>query len=135
MLLHLPIVILATPSPTAVSDQVPKFDIARECRYEGGGATDIDRCSRDESTALEQLKTQWTQFGDADKRGCVSESSEGGVASYVELLICLEMTSEVQKDDHSSRAQGPGTDTPPPQRGQPGVTVGVGQDSIRRTAH
>jgi hypothetical protein len=91
MLLHLPIVILATLSPTAVSDLVPKFDIVRECRDEGGGATDIDQCSRDESSALEQLKTQWTQFGDADKRVCVSESSGGGVASYVELLTCLEM--------------------------------------------
>ena len=113
MLLHLPIVILAILSPTAVSDRVPKFDIERECREEGGGATVIDRCWRDESTALEQLITRWTQFGDADKRSCVGESSGDGVASYVELLTCLEMTSEVQKEDHSSGAQSPGTDTPP----------------------
>ena len=75
MLLHLPIVILATPSPTAVSDQVPKFDTARERRYEAGGATVIDRCSRDESTALGQLKTRWRQFGDADKRTCVLDAA------------------------------------------------------------
>ena len=36
MLLHLPIAILATVSPVAVSDTVPKFDIVRECRFEGG---------------------------------------------------------------------------------------------------
>jgi hypothetical protein len=32
MLLHLPIVILATLSPVAVSDTVPKFDILRADR-------------------------------------------------------------------------------------------------------
>ena len=51
MLLHLPIAILATLSPIAVSDTVPKFDIVRECRYEGGFIVNIDRCSRDEATA------------------------------------------------------------------------------------
>ena len=34
MLLHLPIVILATLSPIAISDTVPKFDIVKECRFE-----------------------------------------------------------------------------------------------------
>jgi hypothetical protein len=35
MLLHLPIIVLATLSPVAVSDTVPKLDIVRECRFEG----------------------------------------------------------------------------------------------------
>ena len=32
MFVHLPIVIVATLTPVAVSDTVPKFDIVRECR-------------------------------------------------------------------------------------------------------
>lgn len=36
MLLHLPIVMLATLSPVAVSDQMPKFNIGNECNLEGG---------------------------------------------------------------------------------------------------
>jgi hypothetical protein len=36
MLLHLPVVILATLSPIAVSDTLPKFDVVRECGFEGG---------------------------------------------------------------------------------------------------
>jgi hypothetical protein len=61
MLLHLPIVILTTLSPVAVSDTVPAFDVVKECRYEGGSPADIDRCSRDETAALEQLKNEWAR--------------------------------------------------------------------------
>jgi hypothetical protein len=93
MLLHLPIAILATLSP--VSDTVPTFDIVRECRYEGGSAANIEQCSRDEATALGQLKTEWMQFVGADKRSCMGTTQIGGFASYVELLTCLEMARDV----------------------------------------
>ena len=36
MLAHLPIIILASLPFTTVADSVPKFDIAQECRAEGG---------------------------------------------------------------------------------------------------
>jgi hypothetical protein len=62
MLLHLPIAILATLSPIRVSDTVPTFDIATECRYEGGSAANVEQCSRDEAAALGQLKTKWVRF-------------------------------------------------------------------------
>lgn len=127
MLLHVPLVILATLLPIVGSDTVPRFDIAKECRYEGGAATDVDRCSRDESTALERLETEWTQFGGANKRACVGESTVGSFASYVELLTCLEMTGSVEKADRNARDLGAGTESSPPQLGRPGVTVGVGR--------
>ena len=57
MLLHLPILVLATLSPVAVSDTVPTFDILKECRYEGGSAANVEQCLRDEA-ALGQLKTE-----------------------------------------------------------------------------
>jgi hypothetical protein len=62
MLLHLPIAILVAFSPVAVSDAAPKFDIVRECRFEGGSTVEFDRCSQDEAAALEQLKVDWAQF-------------------------------------------------------------------------
>ncbi len=97
MLLHLPIVILATLSPIAVSDTVPKFDIAKECRFEGGSTAVFDRCSHDEADALRQLETEWPQFAGADRTGCFTEATVGGFASYVDLLICLEMARDVRK--------------------------------------
>ena len=37
MSLHLPIIVLATLSPVAVSDTVPKLYVVSECRFEGEG--------------------------------------------------------------------------------------------------
>jgi hypothetical protein len=131
MLLRLPIVILATLGPVAVSDTVPKFDVARECRYEGGSTADIDRCSLDETAALEQLKNEWARFVAADKSKCTTEVTTLEFRSYVELQVCLEMASEVRKEEHNSPDPGTGTESPPPQLARPGVTVGVGHDPIR----
>ena len=133
MLLHLPIVILAALSPVAVSATVPKFDIAKECRYEGGFTSDIDRCSRDEATALTQLKNEWAQFVVADKSTCVAEATIDGLSSYVELLTCLEIANEVKNEEHRPHDLAAGTESPPPQPGQSRVAVGVGHDSIRTT--
>jgi len=94
MLMHLPIVILATLPLTPVADNVPKFDMARECRSEGGAQAVLDRCAADEAAARRQLRPEWGQFSDRDKTGCVQETSIDGTPSYVELLTCLEMARD-----------------------------------------
>ena len=123
MLLHLPIAILATLSPVAVSDTVPKFDIVRECRFEAGSTVDFGRCSQDEAEALEQLKANWAQFTGVDESSCVGAATIGGVASYVELLTCLEMAREANNTDKNPRDP---KRTDPMRPVGPGVTVGVG---------
>jgi hypothetical protein len=123
MLLHLPIAIMATLSPVAVSDTVPKFDIVSECRFEGGSTVEFDRCSQDEAAALEQLRANWAQFTGVDKSTCLSVATIGGVASYVELLTCLEMARDLARADDSPR--GP-TKPQLMQLGRPGSTVGIG---------
>ena len=115
MLLHLPIVIMATLSPVAVSDTVPKFDIVKECHFEGGSTVQFDRCSEDEGAALRDLRQAWTQFAGADKRNCTVEATTSGFASYVELLTCLEMAHGSETTDAMGLRA-------------PGVTVGVGHD-------
>ena len=102
MLFHLPIAILATLSSIAVSDTVPKFDIVRECNFEGGPSVDVARCSRDEAAALRQLQQAWAQYADADRKACTAEATIGGFASYVELLSCLEMTRDAKNVDKNS---------------------------------
>ena len=127
MLLHLPIAILATLSPVAVSDTVPKFDIVRECRFEGGSTVGFDRCSEGEGAALRELQQAWAQFADADKRNCIAATTIGGFASYVDLLTCLEMARDANHAGNNPR--GPQRTDPMRPRG-PGVTVGVGHDPI-----
>jgi hypothetical protein len=103
MLLHLPIVVMATLSPVAVSDTVPKFDIVRECRLEGGSTVELERCSENEGTAVRELQQAWAQFAGGDKRNCIASATTGGFASYVELLTCLEMARDVTNADNSPR--------------------------------
>jgi hypothetical protein len=97
MLMHLPIVMLASLPFTEIADSVPKFDIARECRSEGGAKAVLDRCTADEADARDQLQPQWIQFGAQDKAVCIRETSTDGTPSYVELLTCLEMARDVKK--------------------------------------
>jgi hypothetical protein len=125
MLLHLPIAIMATLSPVAVSDTVPKFDVARECRFEGGSTANIDRCHQDEAAALEQLKANWAQFTGVDKSTCHSVATIGGFASYVELLTCLEMAREANNADDNPRGPHARAEFHPMRSAHPGVTVGV----------
>lgn len=61
MLIHLPIVILAALPFTPVADNVPKFDIARECRAEGGSQGTQEKCAADEMEARNQLQSLWLQ--------------------------------------------------------------------------
>ena len=105
MFLHLPIAILATFFPIAVSDTVPKFDTVRECRIEGGPSVDLARCSRDEAAALRQLQEAWAQYSGADRKACTTEATIGDFASYVELLTCLENgTRRQERGQQQSRA-------------------------------
>jgi hypothetical protein len=103
MLLHLPVVIMTTLSPIPVSDTVPKFDIARECRFESESTKVYERCAQDEADALQKLEAEWPQFIRAERASCEAEATIGGSASYVELLICLEMARDVDKEDAASR--------------------------------
>jgi hypothetical protein len=128
MFLHLPIAILATFSPIAVSDTVPKFDIVRECSFEGGSSADVARCSRDEAAALRQLRQAWAQYFNADRKACTAETTIGGTASYVELLTCLEMASYGKNADNNSRGPRAKSELRPMQLEPSGATVGVGHD-------
>jgi hypothetical protein len=97
MLLHLPIVIVASLPITPVADTVPKFDIARECRAEGGPQAAMDRCVQDEASARDKLQTEWVQFAGYDKATCIRDTNADGTGSYVELQICLEMARDVKQ--------------------------------------
>jgi hypothetical protein len=124
MLVHLPIVILAGLSPIAVSDAAPKFDIAKECRFESGTSTTFERCSRDETDAFQKLQAEWPQFTEANRKSCLSEATVAGFASYVELLICLEMARDVADEDKAnSRGAVKKTVAPPTSPGQPELNI------------
>ncbi|WP_407176087.1 hypothetical protein [Bradyrhizobium sp. STM 3562] len=96
MLMHLPIVILTALPVSPVADNVPKFDIARECSLEGGTGANQDHCKDDENQALQQVHKQWSQFTAGDRQRCLSETTMDGTGSYVEYLTCLEMARDAR---------------------------------------
>ena len=124
MLLHLPIVIMATLSPVAVSETVPQFDIVKECHFEGGSTVEVDRCSEDEGAALRDLQQDWIQFAGSDKRNCTVEATTSGFASYVELLTCLEMARDAASPNINLNEPHANSRARPTQSRESGVTVG-----------
>jgi hypothetical protein len=104
MLIPVSILIVASQLVIAVAEDVPKFDIARECKVDSESAFDpkagmnatIKRCMDDEQQAKDQLQTQWSGFANSDRVMCVAETvGEKGdqsatPPSYVELLTCLQ---------------------------------------------
>ena len=120
MLLHLPIVILTSLSPIAVSDTVPQFDITRECRFEGGSTSIFNRCLQDENAALSELRTEWAQSGGIDHQACVASTRIAGFTSYVELMTCLEMARSSTNPNADAKLR-------PTPAERPGDTVGEGR--------
>ena len=78
---------------------------------------------RGEAAALEQLKANWARFTGVDKSSCLSMATVAGIASYVELLTCLEMAREANNTDKNPRVP---KRTEPMRPFGPGLTVGVG---------
>jgi hypothetical protein len=101
LLLALAVLAMAPRPAATAADQVPNFDIARNCGFEAGGGAIVeqteqqtrDQCKHDETLARDQLSQTWSKFKADAKRSCLEESSMGSEQSYVELQSCLEMSS------------------------------------------
>jgi hypothetical protein len=99
--------ILASQLIVTVADNVPNFNIERECKVDSASASDpnaglnatIKRCADDEQAAKDQLQTQWAQFAPSDKKMCMGLTTDDPSTppSYVELLTCLQGQQLVRK--------------------------------------
>ena len=105
MLIHLPIIILTSLHPIAISDAVPQFEIARECQLEGGTKEMEQRCVADEIQARNQLQAEWIQFSPSAIIQCNGETNIDGTPSYVELQTCLEMERDVRNEREAETPQ------------------------------
>jgi hypothetical protein len=91
------IVWLGAQLVTPVSDQVPKFNVEPSCKgaaaasVQMADAQSYSACMSEENQAREQLGPIWQSFPVAHSTRCTSEASGQGLASYVELLVCLQI--------------------------------------------
>lgn len=97
MPMYLPILIAVAMHGSPVSDQVPKLDVARECRAEVDSQSGVKSCIEDENRLRQQLEKEWQTFDAADRRQCGEEAAMGGASSYAEFLTCLEMARDTRK--------------------------------------
>ena len=91
---------IGTQLLTQVSDSVPKLNIEPTCKgsVEADKAMGLalpqsfDKCMSDENSALEQLRPIWPSYSAQIQDRCRGEATAAGDASYVDLLVCLQMT-------------------------------------------
>jgi len=78
-------------TPVAVGN-VPRYDVAAQCRATARLDRDENSCRRDEEEARDQLKKKWTQFAKAGRSNCIQTAAIGRKPSYVQLFTCLQAT-------------------------------------------
>ena len=104
-MIPVPAMILAAQIAMPVADRVPQFNLEPTCQGAATASAAIrstkDVCLQKEQQARDDL----TGNGRVCRRRqgrCVQSASAGGIASYVQLLTCLEMAKlarELPKDD------------------------------------
>ena len=92
---------LAAPAFAAPAESVPRLDVGPTChpidRSDKSIQIDTERCLKTENDAREQLVRQWADFPAADRALCTQTATLTSMASYVDLITCLEMKRDVAK--------------------------------------
>ena len=80
---------------------VPRLDVGPTCRpissTDKSIQIDTERRFKTENEAREQLMRQWADFPAAHRSLCTQTATLTSMASYVDLLTCLEMKRDVAK--------------------------------------
>jgi len=97
--------VLAAAWP-ARADDVPDLNVDPVCRgiaqqaadpgETGGPDLAFARCVKSEQAMRQKLSEEWSSFLPADKANCIG-SEKGGLASYTDLVTCLEMARDARK--------------------------------------
>jgi hypothetical protein len=90
----------------AQADDVPNLNVDPVCRgiaqqakdpgERGGPDLAFAQCVKSEQAVRQKLVNEWSTFRPAEKATCVG-SEKGGLASYTDLLTCLEMARDARK--------------------------------------
>jgi hypothetical protein len=84
-----------------VSETVPTFNVEPSCKGAAAASAQMvlaqsySACMDEENQARQQLVSSWQSFSAANRTRCAAESSGQGLASYVELLTCLQIAGGV----------------------------------------
>jgi hypothetical protein len=93
-----------------VADAVPRYDIKPTCRAAidlsaaGTGGRTVESCMVGEEKARKELEKDWSKIPIAERNRCIATMAKGGFPSYVELVICVEMTRDSRVHQEEERA-------------------------------
>ena len=92
---------LSLAAPAFAADGVPRLNVGPTCRpLDPSDKTvqiDTERCLKTEQETREQLVRQWADFPPTDRALCIQTATLTSMASYVDLITCLEMRRDVAK--------------------------------------
>ena len=94
-----------------VADTVPRYNVRSTCSKAvaltamGEGGRTVESCMVGEDSARKDVEKDWTKTPAAERTRCVSTVRADSSPSYVELLICLEMTRDSRKRQEDERAK------------------------------
>src|ERR1700686_4194482 len=109
MLMRFAALLCASHLVAPVVDRIPELDVAGICT--ASTRTDDAKKEQQNCLALEQkaklqLAMQWARYSPADQSSCLQISRSAGLASYVEILTCLEMAENARR---TPKSRGPGS--------------------------
>jgi hypothetical protein len=97
----MPVVVVGGHLVVAVADRPPVVNFEKTCRAAATGelrmSDQFEVCVADEKRARDQLVQGWASFDAGARTRCARMSTTGEAASYIELLICLEMDQSARK--------------------------------------
>jgi len=86
------IALLALLVKPVYAGELPAFDYKRTCVAEGGGSSNFRTCIAAQRAAKRNLQKSWYRYSESQRASCAAEASGiSGVASYIELLTCLQL--------------------------------------------
>jgi hypothetical protein len=107
LMILIPAIIVGGHLVVAVADRPPVVNFEQTCREETTGemrtSDKFEVCIADEKRARDQLTAEWNSFAPAARTSCARTSTSGRAASYLELLVCLEL----DQADREVHGQGP----------------------------
>lgn len=92
--------LLLVGAAPALAQHPPKLDYRRACKQTPKVGMDrkatIKSCLDDEAQAKKQLPPVWRKANGQSRRMCLAETTQGGLPSYVELIVCLQNAAAVK---------------------------------------
>jgi hypothetical protein len=96
-------------TPMALANELPRLDVAPLCHgiadqgadplQAGDQSVSFSQCMQSEQRDQATVAKEWSGFSPESQKMCADEAVAGGDSSYTDLLTCLEMARDVNKED------------------------------------